>query len=327
MALNFDVKYTPRSNPADAGYPYGSFKNDGVPGDLSGTPGDKDWANDFLGFFQKLLNYAVITPSGVPDTIVASDFFDALVKRINALSQYLVDSGAADAYVVGGDPAYTAYFDGMKIRVKITNINTGASTINVDSLGVKSIVKNVSTPLVAGDLPVGAIIDIQYDGTNFQVAPVPSISGAIVQTVNTQTGAVATGAANTPLFDDSIPINTEGDPYPALDASITPTNASNKLLIEVVFNFSVNLIAEVVLMLFQDSTVNALAVGVGNRPSGANHGQIVLRYLMTAGTTSPTTFKIRAGNNAGTITLNGGGGTREFGGVMISSTNITEIAV
>lgn len=170
MALDFDGNYTPRSNPPNADYPYGSFKNGALP--AVATPVDEKWANDFLGFFQKLLNYAGITPSGVSDTVVASDYWNALVKRINALSQYLVDAGAANAYVVSGDPAYTTYVAGMKIRVKIANANTGDSTINVDSLGAKAIKKNVNDVLAGGDLPAGAIIEIQYDGTNFQVVAV-----------------------------------------------------------------------------------------------------------------------------------------------------------
>lgn len=178
MAIRIEDKYPGNSNPADANYPEGSFKNDAVPGDLSGTPLEKDWCNDFQGLLQKLLNYAGITPSGNPDTVVASDYWDALTKRINSFSQYLVDSGAADAYVVGGDPAYTAYATGMKLRVKIANTNTGASTINVDSLGAKNIVKYVSTPLAAGDLPAGTIVEMQYDGTNFQLVagPVKKVS-------------------------------------------------------------------------------------------------------------------------------------------------------
>ena len=200
MALDFDATYTPRSNAADADYPFGSFKNRVTP--LTGTPFDEDWANDWLGFTQKLLDFGNITPSGVPDTILASDFFDGMVKRINQLSQYLVDSGAADAYVVSGDPAYTAYFAGMKIRVKITNVNAGASNINVDSLGSKSIVKFVSTPLVAGDLPLNAIVEMQYDGTSFQIQNVHNANPTFTSLI--LSGAPGgTPVANT-LYKDNI---------------------------------------------------------------------------------------------------------------------------
>ena len=49
---------------------------------------------------------------------------------------------------------------------------------------------------------------------------------------------------------------------------------------------------------------------------------------MTAGTTSSTTFKGRAGlSAAGTLSFNGFGGARRFGGVMASSITITEVQV
>ncbi len=52
----------------------------------------------------------------------------------------------------------------------------------------------------------------------------------LVQVVNTETGAVATGTTVMPA-DNTIPQNTEGDEYMTL--AITPTNTNNKLLIEV----------------------------------------------------------------------------------------------
>ena len=56
-------------------------------------------------------------------------------------------------------------------------------------------------------------------------------TGAVVQVVNTQTGAVATGTTIMP-GDDTIPQITEGNEY--LTRTITPTDAANTLLITVV---------------------------------------------------------------------------------------------
>ena len=56
-----------------------------------------------------------------------------------------------------------------------------------------------------------------------------------VQVVNTQTGAVDTGTTAMPC-DDTIPQNTEGDEFMTL--AITPTSATNKLKIDVVFNIN-----------------------------------------------------------------------------------------
>jgi hypothetical protein len=46
--------------------------------------------------------------------------------------------------------------------------NTGAVTVNIDGLGIKSITKNGTTALVAGDILIGAEVTLFYDGTQYQ---------------------------------------------------------------------------------------------------------------------------------------------------------------
>ncbi|MDP6258365.1 MAG: hypothetical protein QGH63_04680 [Rhodospirillales bacterium] len=79
--------------------------------------------------------------------------------------------------------------------------------------------------------------------------------------------------------------------------------------------------------LFQDTTANTLAAGF--KQETVNHLECVsFNHYMTAGTTSSTTFKVRAGNEASrTTTFNGQLGSRKLGGVMASSITITEIEV
>ena len=147
--------------------------------------------------------------------------------------------------------------------------------------------------------------------------------GKVVQVVNFQTGAVATGTTVMP-HDDTIPQNGEGNQF--LSLAITPTNSSNKLLIQVVLGVSVSGAFEIGMALFQDSTTGAL--GALNQMRVQNNTQNILsvNHYMTAGTTSSTTFKIRVGGNgAGTWTFNGQSAARRYGGVEASSITITEI--
>jgi hypothetical protein len=148
--------------------------------------------------------------------------------------------------------------------------------------------------------------------------------GRIIQQVNTQDGALATGTTTMPT-DDTIPQNTEGDEYMTL--AITPTNTNNKLKIDVVFTGAFSASTNFSMALFQDSTADALAAVMAD--SQANRGQCLkLTHYMTAGTVSSTTFKIRAGGAAaGTTTFNGDLGARNFGGVSASSITITEYEV
>lgn len=78
MALKIFEKFAPRANPADSNYPYGSIKNESVPGAKDGTPLDAAWGNDMGGFTDALLADAGITPSGAADTALASQRLDAL---------------------------------------------------------------------------------------------------------------------------------------------------------------------------------------------------------------------------------------------------------
>ena len=159
-----------------------------------------------------------------------------------------------------------------------------------------------------------------------QFADANMSAGSVVQVVNVQTGAVATGTTTVPV-DDTIPQITEGTEFMTL--AITPTSATNKLKIEVLFIGVYPADAVIALLLFQDSTANALASNF-NWSMGTNtrNFSMYLSHFMTAGTTSATTFRIRAGgDNAGTLTFNGRTGSRQYGGTLASSITITEIAV
>lgn len=147
----------------------------------------------------------------------------------------------------------------------------------------------------------------------------------LVQTVNTQSGAVVTGSTTIP-FDDTIPQITEGDEY--LTVTITPKDAANVLEIDVcLFISCLTGVRNLCVALFQDATANALACGQAVVPTAGYTMNICFRHRMVAGTTSATTFRVRAGvDTSGTCTLNGSSGARKYGGVQASSITVKEIA-
>ena len=82
-------------------------------------------------------------------------------------AHYGVDTGIADAYLVTVSATYlTSYTDGMCVKVKALNANTGAATINVNSLGVKTIVRPDGTALQANDIVSGQAFEITYNATS-----------------------------------------------------------------------------------------------------------------------------------------------------------------
>ena len=155
--------------------------------------------------------------------------------------------------------------------------------------------------------------------------PMVAQTGGVLQVVNYTTGAVATGTTTIPS-DDTIPQNTEGDQYMTL--AITPLSTTNALKIDVVIQLASSAAGgRMTAALFQDSTANALATGGQGFIDANKPFSMSFTYYMTAGTTSSTTFKVRAGASvAGTTTFNGVSSARLYGGTYSSSITITEIA-
>lgn len=77
-------------NAADANYTYGSARDVTVPGDGTGTPLVEGLLNDTFGMQQALLNEAGIIPNGTPDTVLVSQYLNAI--KIVAKAQAFIDT-------------------------------------------------------------------------------------------------------------------------------------------------------------------------------------------------------------------------------------------
>lgn len=91
------------------------------------------------------------------------DAVDAQLKELGI--PYAAASGPANTYAVTLDPAPTAYVEGMAVAVKINIDSTGASTLNVNSLGTVNIKKPNGN--AATNLKAGSIYTLRFNGTNF----------------------------------------------------------------------------------------------------------------------------------------------------------------
>lgn len=80
MALKLNEKYPQRWESPSNDYPQGAFKNLSAIGEQDGSYLEKDWLNDYSGFFGALLRNAQMTPNGLVDTAQQSQFYDALVQ-------------------------------------------------------------------------------------------------------------------------------------------------------------------------------------------------------------------------------------------------------
>jgi hypothetical protein len=96
----------------------------------------------------------------------------------------------ADTITATAPLTVAAYAAGQRFQFVSAGANTGAVTLNVSSLGAKAITKLGATALAAGDIPNAALVEVVYDGTQFQiVGGLQLFKGAAAATVDLLTGA------------------------------------------------------------------------------------------------------------------------------------------
>lgn len=103
---------------------------------------------------------------GYLDELIVNE--TATIRKFN----FERDTGAADVYVVDLDPALPSYTEGMVLIFTPVQANTGACTINVNSLGAVDVKIDNAGALAdpaAGDLDPDIMYMLIYDGTNFQL--------------------------------------------------------------------------------------------------------------------------------------------------------------
>lgn len=102
---------------------------------------------------------------------------------------FAVASGTGNAITLTL-PLVPTYGQPLTIKFRASNNNTGATTIDVNSLGAKNILKVSSGALVAlaaGDIISGVHYEISYDGVQFQLTTLYSSVGSLVKQGNLDT--------------------------------------------------------------------------------------------------------------------------------------------
>ncbi len=90
------------------------------------------------------------------------------LNSFNQYSNYLQDTGAANAYIVTKPAGTTlALSAGLTISFRASAANTGASTLNADGTGAKNILDPQGIALGAGAIVTGQICTVMYDGTQY----------------------------------------------------------------------------------------------------------------------------------------------------------------
>lgn len=107
----------------------------------------------------------------VGDTATASQYNNVRKDVVQYGGDYASTTGSANAYILAVDAQIvTAYVEKTVFKIKANFTNTAGATINVNSLGVKTIKKFTSTggqvAIDAGDIQSGGVYYLVYDGTD-----------------------------------------------------------------------------------------------------------------------------------------------------------------
>ncbi len=122
----------------------------------------------------------------------ARDEFASAGQIADGALIYAGTSAGTDTITATLSPAITAYVAGQRYHFKAGGTNAGAATVNFNTVGAKDIKKGAagSTALAAGDITIGGMYTVEYDGTNMQL-------------LNPGTQNVTITAAGAALLDDA----------------------------------------------------------------------------------------------------------------------------
>lgn len=123
----------------------------------------------------------------------------------NSAFQWLTTVAGTDTITASATPTPVAYAAGQTFRFVSAGANTTTSvTLNVSGLGAKNITKNGATALAVGDIPASALVEVTYDGTQFQAAVLKRGTAAGLDAGTSANNVVQLdGSAKLPAVDGS----------------------------------------------------------------------------------------------------------------------------
>lgn len=265
--------------------------------------------------------YEIAVSAATPVFHLQNTSYPPLARTGGTLSGTLTMSGAAINNAVRVDVASATTTDigaaaSNYVQITGTTTITGLGTIasgvyrDVVFAGALTLTHN-ATSLI---LPTGANITTAAGDTavfasegsgnwrclSYQRATGRALKGSVLQMVSTTDGTYSTNAATIPV-DNTKPQSSEGTEF--LSQAITPISATSKLVVEVTLVCAATGNDTAAVALFRDSGTDAIAAVptfIGGFPIAVS-----FRYEVTSGSTSATTFKVRAGCNTNNILING----------------------
>lgn len=129
--------------------------------------------------------------TGVDDAGARTDYARADQVQDSTLT-YLTSVAGTNTITATAPLSLAAYAAGQRFHFVAAGANTGAVTLNVNSIGAKAVTKHGTTALLAGDIQSGQVVTVTYDGTRFQVDHLqPASTGAACALLETETASAS----------------------------------------------------------------------------------------------------------------------------------------
>jgi hypothetical protein len=149
------------------------------------------------------------------------DLWQMLKGTRSQASNYGIDTGSVNNLSVAYNPPISVYTPGLPLRVRVHSTNTGPAAIDAGA-GRVGIKRPDGSSVAPGDLPGGGVVDLVYDGTNFQM--VNYLGGA-------STGAITNNFNNVPYAVDTS--STPNQITVAFTPALPPLAAGSLFLVKI----------------------------------------------------------------------------------------------
>ena len=158
--------------------------------------------------FAKTAGLSLTAPGTPPGSATDPDTRQAAqaAARYASGGVFYQDSGAANAYVLGSPLAFQmpkSYFDGMEIEFDAATPNTGASTVNVNGIGVKNLKGSDGLTVPAAVVSGRTVARFDAAADEFRLLPWSAgyLKSGIWITANTTITVGSSGADHTTIQD------------------------------------------------------------------------------------------------------------------------------